>query len=106
MPNMKNKGSITKAAALAVCAVFVVVTLFSAAYISFNLNHTHNHKGADGCCSTCMHMQAAANLLNTLTTAVYAVAVCGLLRILLVLRPVRSRFSFSSLVTYKVRLNN
>ncbi|MDR2610068.1 MAG: hypothetical protein LBC58_01275 [Clostridiales Family XIII bacterium] len=94
-----------RTAALSVCVLFIAATLFSTMYISSNLNHTHNQHGPKGCCSTCMHMQQAANLSKTLTVAAAIAVLCGLSGVLFTLKPAYSRFDFSTLITCKVRLN-
>ena len=71
-------------------------------------SHAHDHDGPGSSCATCMHMQAAGNLMKTMSMAVVAAVVffgC-LFGALCHFRPAYQATGLSTLVALKVRLNN
>ena len=102
----KGKRSTVRLMALAACVLFIAAMLLSSSYIITHANHTHD--GPSGGCATCMHIQAAENLLKRLSAAIVTVAVVfgGLSGLLFFLKACAPCFGFLSLVILKVRLNN
>ena len=104
----KGARSTVRLAALAACVLFIAAMLLSSSYIITHANHAHDHDGPSGGCATCMHMQAAENLLKRLSASIVTVAVVfgGLSALLFFLKTCAPRFGFLTLVILKVRLNN
>ncbi len=103
-----GKRSAIRMMALVVCVLFIAVMLVSSAYILTHANHIHDHDGPGGSCATCIHLQAAENILKQLSTAVVAAAIAfgGVLGIFSFLKAITPLFVSLTLVTLKVRLNN
>jgi hypothetical protein len=93
--------------ALALCLVFIAVSLLAAVFVYTHLNHTHDHNGPEGSCATCAHIAVAENLRRQLGTGAVAVVLAfGMLFALLaVLKPVVFGGSRCTLVSAKIRLN-
>ncbi|QIB68804.1 hypothetical protein Ami103574_05480 [Aminipila butyrica] len=94
--------------ALAMCVIFIAVSLFSAAYIITQANHTHDHNGPDGSCVTCAHLALAGNLLRSISAVVVGSAPLwgGLFVVLSICKPHYSYGKLNTLVHLKVKLNN
>jgi drug/metabolite transporter superfamily protein YnfA len=104
---VQARKSSARAIGLAVCVIYITVSLLSLKFISTHENHVHDHDGADGCCVTCAHIAAAQNLLTTLSAAIAAIGAALSLRFrLFSARPQRQAFGGVSLVSSKVRMND
>jgi hypothetical protein len=90
------------------CILFFATLLLSSGYINAHADHTHDHDGHGGDCATCLHIQFAENLLNSLSTAVAATATAlgGLFFLFALAKAGGMRFGCPTLVSQKVRLNN
>lgn len=102
----KEKQTLLKFAALFLCVLIITISLFSSIYIFENINHTHNQNGPDGACSTCIHLQAAENLLVQLGTGVIIAIfiIGGFFTLHLVTKLFYRFFSNSTPISLKVRL--
>ena len=103
----KGKRPTVRLMPLAACVLFIAAMLLSSSYILTRVNHTHDHDGPSGGCATCMHIQAAENLVKRLsaTTITVAVVFGALSGVLFSLKACAPRFGFLTLVLLKVRLN-
>jgi hypothetical protein len=94
--------------ALAVCVLFIVVSVLYSALIIARLNHAHDHNGVHGSCATCACLTKAENLLKSISVAVFSVALVfeKPLLALFALKLFDFRAGFYTLARLKVRLNN
>jgi hypothetical protein len=94
--------------AMLICALFVAVFLFSAAFIALHAGHEHDHVRADGGCAVCANIAAAGNLLKTVfaAAAATACAVCQPIFTLLVLKAARRVIAAGTLISMKIRIDS
>jgi hypothetical protein len=93
--------------ALFFCALFIIAILTASAYTITHSNHTHDRAGPAGACATCLHLQSAAALLQTISTAIIIVSIASVsFAFALLLLNYTNKTGGCSLVTLKVRLNN
>jgi hypothetical protein len=106
-PTNRKKQAALRLLALLLCALYLAVTLLSAAYLLAHVNHVHDNSGPGGACATCLHIASAKTLLKTLSSAVAAVGVAfSAFAFVLRLRPRYRLAGGGSPVTLKVRMNN
>lgn len=67
--NINVKQTKKRTLTLAILICFIIVSLLSGTFILTHTNHTHDHNGTGGACSTCAQIQSAENLLKQLGTA-------------------------------------
>ena len=93
--------------ALTICAFFIAVLLLSGTYIIIYSNHSHDQDGPGGTCDTCMHLEAANSLLETISTKIVTGGVTlGAFALVYSLCPYYVIIKSFSLVSLKVRMNN
>jgi hypothetical protein len=99
---------IKKITSVLMSVLIVLVLTVSVGFIAENENHIHDHNGAGGACSTCVHISAAEKVINALgmatATAATAIAVC-VFAYHITKSSVTNR-GLNSLFSLKVKLNN
>jgi hypothetical protein len=106
--NGRGRGRSVRLTALFACVLFAAAMLLSFAYILTHANHTHDHDGPCGDCAACMCIQAAVNLLKTLSAAVAFAAIVfgGLCGLPCSIKAPAPNLGVYTLVSCHVRLNN
>jgi hypothetical protein len=99
---------IKKITAILMSVLIVLVLTVYVGFIAENENHIHDHSGAGGACSTCVHISAAEKVINALgtvtATAAISFAVC-VFACHITKSSVTSR-GLNSLFSLRVKLNN
>jgi hypothetical protein len=92
---------------LAVCALFVAISLFSEIYVITHAAHQHDHDGENGACAVCAQL-AAVGMSRQLTALAAKAPAAAPVPSLSAPAPqsAQSRVCASSPVTLKVKLNN
>lgn len=106
--NQSAKDFIIKNIVLLICAFFIVTSLLSVSFILLHSNHEHDHDGANGNCTTCIHLTAVENSLKQLSTAIpLAILAFALYSLIyLYLMPFAPYVGHLTPVKLKVQLNN
>ena len=94
--------------ALALTLCFVMVSVFSCAFIAAHANHDHDKGGANGGCATCERLVDAAQLLKQLclALAVLGFVISSLAAIITSIRATVSPPAHITPVSLNVRMNN
>ena len=106
--NMRNKQNAKKVFALIVLVCFIILSLFSEAFILTHDEHEHGHNGFGGSCALCVQLNNVENLLKQLVmaAAVATLGVISLLTTIAILYTVSSLLGLYTPVKLKIRLNN
>ena len=75
--NREKVHSVIRLMAVALCLIFLSVSLFSSVYILVHANHTHDQNGLDGSCTLCTHLTVAENLLKNIYAALASISAVG-----------------------------
>lgn len=106
--SLDNKQFNKRLIALAFLLCFIVVSIFSEAFIRTHADHAHENNGVGGGCATCAQIQSAENLLKQLATAVVstASALVGMFAVIAIIQFDSSNITLLTPVTLKIRMNN
>jgi hypothetical protein len=106
-PEMDRK-TVKKWIVLAVCALLIAGSFFSAAFVCTHIDHEHDHDGPGGSCAACIRLAASENLLKLLSVALFGAAL-GAGSLFAVFAPLKLsglQIDSFTLVRLKIRLNN
>lgn len=106
--SLNNKQFNKRLVALAFLLCFIVVSIFSEAFILTHADHAHDNNGVGGGCATCAQIQSTENLLKQLGTAVVsaASALAGMFAVIAIIRFASSNITLLTPATLKIRMNN
>lgn len=106
---MNNIPSKKRILAFAFLTYFLIASIFSSVFILTNAEHEHDHRGANECCSICVQLQSANNILIQLGMAFAGMSIFSAARIYsaIEIRKIISFFvTLSTPVILKIRMNN
>jgi len=87
--------------------VCILGTMFlSSAYIIIHAGHNHSHIAVDESCIVCAHVQTAVNLLAQTNTAGIPLVTVGVFISVTLSFVIFHFYSFQTLVTLKIKMNN
>ena len=104
---MNNKADKKRIAALILLICFLIISVFSSAFVLTHADHVHEHNGIGEACSTCLQIQGAENILKYLGTALFGTlfVIGGLYAIVKTINAIAVCAVFSNPITLKIRIN-
>ena len=104
----KSKNALKRAIAVTLLVCFIIVFLFSEAFVLLHSDHNHDHDGIGDICAVCVQISSFENMLKQLSLSVGGIifTLINLFVVLIILGCAASLTKSQTLVKLKIQMNN